>query len=92
MKQNWFVIKLNQRPDIVKIYLFLKDPFESKYQLLIYGREKEEIKKLERLKTCTDYSQTIDDYNPTKKTRVLIVFDNMVADMEAEKKLSPIVT
>ena len=60
--------------------------------MLIYRREKEEIKKLERLKTCTDYSQTIDDYNPTKKRRVLIVFDDMVADMEADKKLSPIVT
>ena len=32
------------------------------------------------------------DYNPTKKRRVLIVFDDMIADMETNKKLSPIVT
>ena len=33
-----------------------------------------------------------DDYNPTKKRKVLIVFDDMIADVEAKKKLSPIVT
>ena len=46
-----------------------------------------------------DYSQTIDDvhenledHNPTQKRRVLIVFDDMVADMESNKKLVLIVT
>ena len=29
----------NQRPDIDKIYLHVKDPFKSNYQLLIKGRE-----------------------------------------------------
>ena len=29
----------HQRPDIDKIYLYVKDSFESKYQLLINGRE-----------------------------------------------------
>ena len=50
-------------------------------------------------KALTDYSQTIDDvsenledYNPTKKREVLIVFDDMIADMESNKTLSPIVT
>ena len=33
-----------QRPDIDKIYLYVKDPFELKYQVLINGREKVEIK------------------------------------------------
>ena len=49
-------------------------------------------------KTFIDYSQTTDDvyesledYNPTKKRTVLIVFDYMIADMESNKKLSPIV-
>ena len=47
----------------------------------------------------TEYSQTIDDiyenldnYNPTKKIKVLEVFDDMIADIKANKKLSPIVT
>ena len=46
-----------------------------------------------------DYSQTIDDvyknlkdYNQTKKRRVLIVFDDMIADMESKKILSSVVT
>ena len=34
----------NQQADIDKIYLYVKDLFESKYQLLINGREKVEIK------------------------------------------------
>ena len=29
----------HQRPDIDKIYSYVKDPLESKYQLLINGRE-----------------------------------------------------
>ena len=29
----------NQRPDIDKIYLYVEDPFKSKYQLLINGRQ-----------------------------------------------------
>ena len=38
-----------------------------------------------------DVYENLEGYNPTKKRRVLIVFDNMTADMESNKKLSPIV-
>ena len=89
----------NQRPDIDKIYLHVKDPFESNYQLLINVRGKVGTKKLKNPKAIIDYSQTIDHvyrsleyYNPTKKRRLSIVFDNMIADMESNKELSPIVT
>ena len=65
----------HQQIDIDKICLNVKDPFESKYQLLIKKkREKVEIKKIKHPKAFIDYSQTIDnvhenleDYNPTKK-------------------------
>ena len=64
----------HQRPDIYKIYLYVKDPFESNYQLLINLREKVGIKTLKNPKSFIEYSQTIDDvyenledYNPTKK-------------------------
>ena len=67
--------------------------------MLINGREKVGIENLKNPKAFIDYSQTIDDvyenledYNPTKKRRVLIVFDDMIADMESNKKLSPKVT
>ena len=89
----------HQRPDIDKIYLYVKEPPKSKYQLLINGREKAGIKNLKNPKAFIDYSQTIDnvyenleDYNPTKTRRMLIAFDDMVADMESNKELSPIVT
>ena len=89
----------NQRPDIDKIYLYVKDSFQSKYQILINEREKVGIKRLKNPKAFIDYSQTIDgayenleDYNPTKKGKVLTVLDDMITDLEANKKLSPIVT
>ena len=50
----------HQQPDTDKIYLQVKDVFESKYQLLINGREKG-IESLKNPKAFTDYSQTIDD-------------------------------
>ena len=40
-----------------------------------------------------DVYENLEDYNPKKKKkRVLIVFDDMIADMKSNKKLSPIVT
>ena len=61
-KTNDVLLKLrkHQPPDIDKIYLYVKDPFESKHQLLINGREKVGIKKLKNPKAFIDYSQTID--------------------------------
>ena len=50
-------------------------------------------------KEFNDYSQTnddvyenLEDYNPTKNRKVLTVFDDMIADLESNKKLSPTVT
>ena len=67
---------------------------ESQYQLIINGREKLVIK-LEK-NPVIDYSQTVDenleDCSPTKKRKVLIVFDDMIVDMKANKILSSIVT
>ena len=74
-----------QQPDITKIYLYANDPLDSKYQLLINGREKVVTETLKNQKAFIDYSKTIEDvyeslkdYNPIKKTRVLIVFDDIV--------------
>ena len=35
--------------------------------------------------------ENVEDYNPTNERRALIVFDNMTADMESNKKLSTII-
>ena len=36
--------------------------------------------------------KNIEEYNPIKKRKVLIVFDDMIADMINNNKLNPIVT
>ena len=60
---------------------------------LLTEEKKEKLKNLKHPKAFVDYSQKIDevyknleDYNQTKKRRVLIVFDDMIADVECNKK------
>ena len=36
--------------------------------------------------------KNIEEYSPNKKRKILIAFDDMIADMFSNKKLSPIVT
>ena len=60
-------------------------------------KKKVEIKKLNqsisihRLLT-NDVQENLGEYCPTKLRGVLIVFDDVIADIEANKKLRPIVT
>ena len=89
----------HQRPVTDKIYLYVKDPLESNYQLLSNGREKVGIETPKNPKAFIDYSREIgdvfenlEDYNPVRKRRVLKVFDDMIADSESNKNLSPIIT
>ena len=65
--------------------------------MLINGREKVGVGK--KSKTFIDYSEKFDDaydsledYNPIKEWKVLIVFNDMIADMDANQKLGLIVT
>ena len=51
----------NQQPDINKIFLYVKDTLEWKYQFLIIKREKVGIMKLKNPKAVIYYSQTIDN-------------------------------
>ena len=90
---------INNQPDIDKIYLYAKDPYETKYQYLINKREKVELDHFDDPKAFMEYSndmqdvhKNIDDYNPRKKRKVLIVFDDMIPDMINNKKLNPVVT
>ena len=36
--------------------------------------------------------KNIEKYNPNKKCKILIIFDDMIADMRSNKKLNSIVT
>ena len=77
----------HQLPDIDKIHLYVKDPFKVS---VTYQRKKIGIKKLKFSKAFIDHSQTIDyvcenleEFNPTKKRKVLIVFGDMMTEMKA---------
>ena len=90
---------INNQPDIDKIYLYAKDPFEAKYQYLINKREKVGLDHFKDPKAFMKYSNDMEDvyknienYNPGKKCKILIVFDDMITDMINNKKLSPVVT
>ena len=98
-KTNSLFNLINQQPDIDKIYLYAKDPYEAKYQFLIKKREDVGTKHFNDSKAFIEYSDDMDDiykniekYNSNKKRKLLIVFDDMIADMLSNKKLNPIVT
>ena len=87
------------QPDIDKIYLHAKDPHEAKYQYLINKRENMGINHFNDPKAFIEYSNDMRDvykninyYNPYKENKILIVFDDMIADMINNRKLDSIVT
>ena len=90
---------INNQPDIDKIYLYAKYPYEKKYQHLINKREKVGLNHfndpkafMEYFNDMQDVYKNIEDYNPMKKRKVLIIFDDMIADMINNNKINPIVT
>ena len=89
--------KLNDTNLIDKIYLYAKDLSEPKYEFLI-NREKAGIKNYNDPTAFTEYSNTmddafsnIDDYNTKRKRRILIIFDDMIADIMTNKKFQSII-
>ena len=98
-KTNAILNLIKDQPDIDKIYLYAKDPYEAKYKYLINKREKVGLNHYDNFKAFMEYSndmqdvyKNIEDYNPDKKRKVLIVFNDMIADMINNKKLNSIVT
>ena len=98
-KTNALLNLINNQPDIDKIYLYAKDSCEAKYQYLINKREKVGLDHFKDPKAFMEYSNDMEDvyknienYNPGKKRKILIVLDDMIADMINNKKLNPVVT
>ena len=98
-KTNALLNLINNQPDIDKIYLYAKDTYEDKYQCFINKRECVGINHLNDPKAFIEHSndmhdvyQNIDNYNPDKENKILIVFNDMIADMINNKKLNSIVT
>ena len=98
-KTNLLLNLIENQPDIDKIYFYAKDPYELKYQYLINKRESVGINHFKDPKAFIDYLndihdvyKNIDDYNLDKENKILIVFNDMIADMIHNKKLNSIVT
>ena len=96
---NVLLTLIEKQPDINEIYLYTKDLYECKYQYLINKREGARINYFKDLKAFIEYSndmrnvyKNINHYNPDKQNKILIVFDDMIADMIQNKKLNSIVT
>ena len=87
-KTNPLLNLINKQDDIDKTYLYAKDLSKPKYEVLIKKQKSFRIKHsndsnafIECSNTMDDVYENIDDYNPDKKRKILIVFDDMIADI-----------
>ena len=97
-KTNVLLHLLNNLNPIGKIYLYAKGTHEPKYEYLINKREQAGIKNLNDAHAFIEYSDGMDDvlndinnYNKIRDKKVLIVFDDMIADIEYDKKFKRII-
>ena len=85
--------KQNNDSPIDRIYLYAKDLREPKYQLLVERCENGGIRNINDPSAFIEYSSAMDDvcnntddYNPKRKRKVLIVFDDMISDIMSNKR------
>ena len=95
-KTNELLILIKEK-DSDKIYLYAKWLNKLQYQLLIEKREDAGSKNLNDPKAFIEYSSymddiynNIDDYNPNRNRIILILFDDMIADIMTNKKFQAI--
>ena len=95
-KTNALLNLIKEQDDIDKIYLYAKNLSEPKYKFLIkscknvgtdYFNDPNAF--IECSNRMDDVYQNIDDYNPNRKRKILIVFDGMIADIMSNKNLKP---
>ena len=91
-KTNSLINLINEQNDIDKIYLYAKDLREPWYEYLIKKRKNAEIKDFNDLNaliecsnTLDDVYENIDDYNPSRKRKILIVFGDIIPDVKSNK-------
>ena len=96
-KTNTLLNLINNFHPIDKIYLYAKDTDEKKYQYLINKREQAGTKNLNDPQTFIEYSndmsdilEDINNYNKKRGKKVLIIFDNMIADITRSEKFKEI--
>ena len=96
-KTNSLLNLISKQKDIDKIYLYAKDLRGPKYEYLIKNRENAGIKHvndgnafIECSNTMDDVYKSINDYNPNRR-KILIVFDDVIADIMTNKKFQAII-
>ena len=96
-KTNTLLHLINNLHPIDKTYLYVKDIHEPRYEYLINKREQAGIKNLDDTKAFIEYSDDMDDvlddinnYNKNRDKKVLIVFDDMIANIEYNKNFKQI--
>ena len=96
-KTNTLLNLINEQNDIDKIYLYARDLNEPKYKILIKKCKDAGIKHLndpnafiECSNTMDDVYENINDYNPIRKRKKVIVFDDMIADIKSNKRFQAI--
>ena len=89
---------LNETTPFDKIYLYAKDLSERKCEFLINNRKYAGIKHFNDSTAFIEYSNdmddvftNIDDYHKKRRQKVLIVFDDMIADIMSSKKFNTII-
>ena len=97
-KTNTLLNLINEQNDVDKIHLYARDLNEPKYKILIKKRKDAGIKHLNDpnafikcSNTMDDVYENIHDYNPSRKRKILIVFDDMIADIMSNKKFQAII-
>ena len=97
-KTNKLLNLINKQKNIDKIYRYGKDLSQPKYEYLIKNRENAGIKHVNDGNAFIEYSNTIDDvykniddYNPNRRRKILIVFDDMIADIMKNEKFQAII-
>ena len=97
-KPNALFNLINEKNEIDKIYLYARNLSKPKYEYLIKKRKDEGIKHLNDLNAFIECSNTVDDvyenihdYNSSRQRKILIAFDDMIADIMANKKFQAII-
>ena len=97
-KTNTLLNLMNEQHDIDKIYLYARYLNKPKYENLIKSRKDAGIKHLNDPNAFIEFSNTMDDvyenildYNSSRKKKILIVFDDMIADIMTNKKYQAII-
>ena len=97
-KTSALINLINEQNDIDKMYFYARDLNEPKYEYLIKKSKDAGIKHLNNPNIFIECSNTMDnvykninDYNSNRRRKILIAFDDMIADIMTNKKFQTII-